>query len=210
MEKEAELHSIALFNVYLALMALPGYWFGVFLIEWKLTGRKNTQLFGFIFLSFVYAIMGYTFEDLKNNPTSFLILYGLTFFITNAGPNTTTFVLPSESFPTRIRATYHGISAACGKAGAALGAIAMAEILDTSGLEVVLYCCAVVAMLGAVLTVIATLETRNKSLELIEREHLTAKPWWYYLPWEKERRIQYDLMTESAQQSTLKNVTVKS
>ena len=38
------------------------------------------------------------------------------------------------------------------------------------GLEVVLYCCAVVAMSGAVLTVFATTETQNKSLEEIERE----------------------------------------
>ena len=40
---------------------------------------------------------------------------GLTFFVSNMGPNTTTFVLPSETFPTPIRATFHGISAACGK-----------------------------------------------------------------------------------------------
>lgn len=31
----------------------------------------------------------------------------------NAGANTTTYVLPSEVFPTRVRATFHGISAAC-------------------------------------------------------------------------------------------------
>lgn len=64
--------NIALFNVYLALMALPGYWFGVLLIEGRYSGRKNTQLFGFIALSFNYAIMGYIFEDLKKMPALFL------------------------------------------------------------------------------------------------------------------------------------------
>jgi PHS family inorganic phosphate transporter-like MFS transporter len=153
-------------------MALPGYWVGVLLIEGAYTGRKNTQLVGFIALSMNYAVMGYIFEDIKQMPSLFLskfylifnfyfisffffffffhylVLYGLTFFITNAGPNTTTFVLPSESFPTRIRATYHGVSAASGKAGAALGAIAMAWILDAGGMfsfnylsSFILFCC---------------------------------------------------------------------
>jgi len=136
------------------------------------------------------------FDELKNTPWLFLVLYGLTFFITNAGPNTTTFVLPSESFPTRIRATYHGISAASGKAGAALGAILMAAILDSAGLEIVLYCCAIVAMLGAILTSFATIETYNRSLEEIEQEHIRAKPWWYYLPW-ADRSKYYSHLLES-------------
>lgn len=38
------------------------------------------------------------------------------------GPNTTTFIIPAEIYPTDVRATCHGISAAFGKAGAAVGA----------------------------------------------------------------------------------------
>lgn len=40
----------------------------------------------------------------------------------NFGPNTTTFVIPGEIYPAEVRATCHGISAACGKLGAATGA----------------------------------------------------------------------------------------
>jgi hypothetical protein len=43
---------------------------------------------------------------------------GLTFFFSNFGPNTTTYVVPGEIFPTAIRATCHGLSAAAGKLGA--------------------------------------------------------------------------------------------
>jgi PHS family inorganic phosphate transporter-like MFS transporter len=41
------------------------------------------------------------------------------------GPNTTTFIVPGECFPTRYRSTSHGISAASGKIGSiiAQGAI---------------------------------------------------------------------------------------
>eukprot|EP00741_Cyanophora_paradoxa_P000089 tig00000057_g85.t1 len=50
------------------------------------------------------------------------VLYALTFFFANWGPNSTTFVVPAEIFPSRWRSTAHGISAAMGKLGAIIGA----------------------------------------------------------------------------------------
>ncbi len=38
----------------------------------------------------------------------------------NFGPNSTTYITPAELFPTRYRATCHGISAASGKLGSIL------------------------------------------------------------------------------------------
>ena len=52
--------------------------------------------------------------------TGFVALCALTFFFSNFGPNTTTFIVPAELFP--ARSTCHGISAAAGKAGAIVGA----------------------------------------------------------------------------------------
>ncbi|RID45030.1 hypothetical protein BRARA_I01787 [Brassica rapa] len=49
-------------------------------------------------------------------------MYSLTFFFANFGPNATTFIVPAEIFPARLRSTCHGISAATGKAGAIVGA----------------------------------------------------------------------------------------
>ncbi|MCL7023220.1 hypothetical protein MKW94_023441 [Papaver nudicaule] len=49
-------------------------------------------------------------------------MYALTFFFANFGPNSTTFIIPAEIFPARLRSTCHGISAAAGKAGAIIGA----------------------------------------------------------------------------------------
>ncbi|KAK6119108.1 hypothetical protein DH2020_047151 [Rehmannia glutinosa] len=43
-------------------------------------------------------------------------------FFANFGPNSTTFIVPAEIFPARLRSTCHGISAAAGKAGAIVGA----------------------------------------------------------------------------------------
>lgn len=47
-------------------------------------------------------------------------------FFLNFGPNTTTFIVPGEAFPTRYRSTAHGISAASGKLGAVVAQFAFA------------------------------------------------------------------------------------
>ncbi|KAF2604145.1 hypothetical protein F2Q70_00028439 [Brassica cretica] len=58
----------------------------------------------------------------KENRIGFVIMYSLTFFFANFGPNATTFIVPAEIFPARFRSTCHGISAASGKVGAIVGA----------------------------------------------------------------------------------------
>ena len=58
----------------------------------------------------------------------FMALYCLANFFQNFGPNTTTFVVPGEVFPTRYRSTAYGISAACGKLGAVIAQIMLAAV----------------------------------------------------------------------------------
>eukprot|EP01111_Echinosteliopsis_oligospora_P011046 TRINITY_DN3543_c0_g4_i1.p1 TRINITY_DN3543_c0_g4~~TRINITY_DN3543_c0_g4_i1.p1 ORF type:complete len:171 (-),score=49.77 TRINITY_DN3543_c0_g4_i1:78-590(-) len=166
---DESLSQILTMNIYLALAALPGYWVAVFLIE--RVGRKRLQLGGFVLLSSVYFFMGIFITSIEKSPAIFFSMYALTFFVTNAGPNTTTYVLPSESFPTEIRATAHGLSAAAGKLGAVVGAALMTPFLDHYGLRVVLLLCAAVAMSGAVHTFFFTVETLGKSLEQINEEN---------------------------------------
>ncbi|KAH7440661.1 hypothetical protein KP509_03G004100 [Ceratopteris richardii] len=108
-----------------ALIALcstvPGYWFTVATIDWL--GRFTIQLLGFSMMTafmFGLSIPYYALRDGQH--VTFLVLYGFTFFFANFGPNCTTFIIPAEIFPARLRSTCHGISAAAGKAGAIVGA----------------------------------------------------------------------------------------
>ncbi|KAG0585124.1 hypothetical protein KC19_3G260500 [Ceratodon purpureus] len=118
-----------------ALIALcstvPGYWFTVALID--VVGRWVIQLSGFFFMTLFMFIITYVYYDLRGTPcgdgkfcggnhVAFLVLYAFTFFFANFGPNATTFIIPAELFPARLRSTCHGISAAAGKAGAIVGA----------------------------------------------------------------------------------------
>ena len=46
---------------------------------------------------------------------------------------------PAEVFPTKFKATAHGISAACGKAGAIISALAFNSLTDDIGTPNVLW-----------------------------------------------------------------------
>ena len=84
----------------------------------------------------------------------FLLVYGLSYFFTEFGPNMTTFVMPSELFPVSVRATGHGISAGIGKFGAFIG-VFLFPILQTSlGLRGTLLLTAGVSVLGLALTLV--------------------------------------------------------
>jgi len=104
---------------FVALLALPGYYVAIYFIN-KM-GRRVMMLQGFVFMAILFLLLGIFWDSLKEHAVAFIILYGLTLFFSDFGPNTATFVLPTEMYPTPIRSTCHGISAACGKAGAAIG-----------------------------------------------------------------------------------------
>ncbi|THH05556.1 hypothetical protein EW146_g9874 [Bondarzewia mesenterica] len=58
------------------------------------------------------------------NTASFVVCFAFLQFFFNFGANATTYCYPAEVFPTRYRATAHGISAASGKAGAIISSLA--------------------------------------------------------------------------------------
>ena len=94
----------------------------------------------------------------------FLLVYGVSYFFTEFGPNMTTFVMPSELYPVTMRATGHGISAGVGKLGAFIG-VFLFPILQTSlGLRGTLLLTAGVSALGFALTLVLP-EPAGRSLE---------------------------------------------
>lgn len=88
-------------------------------------GRKPIQYMGFTMLAIIFSCMGFGYDRMVHHGASgaFVFLYCLANFFQNFGPNTTTFIIPGEVFPTRYRSTGHGISAACGKFGAIIAQI---------------------------------------------------------------------------------------
>ncbi|KAK9270441.1 hypothetical protein L1049_026020 [Liquidambar formosana] len=106
-----------------ACSTIPGYWATVYFID--RVGRVKIQIMGFFFMAMGLLAIGIPYDKywVNNLNVGFMFLYGLTFFFSNFGPNTTTFIVPAELFPARFRSTCHGISAAAGKVGAIIGSV---------------------------------------------------------------------------------------
>ncbi|XP_047319304.1 low affinity inorganic phosphate transporter 1-like [Impatiens glandulifera] len=118
-----EVFLIARAQTLIALCStVPGYWFTVALID--RIGRFTIQLMGFFFMTVFMFVLAIPYDHWthKDNRIGFVVMYSFTFFFANFGPNATTFIVPAEIFPARLRSTCHGISAASGKAGAIVGA----------------------------------------------------------------------------------------
>ncbi|XP_006358452.1 probable inorganic phosphate transporter 1-7 [Solanum tuberosum] len=179
-----EVQKIARAQTLIALCStVPGYWFTVFLID--RIGRFTIQLIGFTMMTvFMFALaIPYHHWTLPGHHIGFVVLYSLTFFFANFGPNATTFVVPAEIFPARLRSTCHGISAACGKLGAMVGAFGflyLAQPQDKTkadagypagiGVRNSLIVLGVVNLLGLFFTFLVP-ESKGKSLEEMSREN---------------------------------------
>ena len=94
----------------------------------------------------------------------FLLVYGVSYFFTEFGPNMTTFVMPSELYPVSMRATGHGISAGVGKLGAFIGVFLFPVLQTSLGLRGTLLLTAGVSALGFALTFVLP-EPAGRSLE---------------------------------------------
>ncbi|KAK7344632.1 hypothetical protein VNO77_14490 [Canavalia gladiata] len=179
-----EVYKIARAQTLIALCStVPGYWFTVVLIDYM--GRFAIQLMGFFFMTvFMFALaIPYDHWTKKENRIGFVVMYSFTFFFSNFGPNATTFVVPAEIFPARLRSTCHGISAAAGKAGAIVGAFGFlyaAQNKDPSktdpgypagiGIKNSLIMLGVINFFGMLFTLLVP-ESKGKSLEELSGEN---------------------------------------
>ncbi len=160
----AKVRLLAVGNMVIALVAaVPGYWAAVALID--RLGRRPLQMIGFAVMAVAFLLLSFTYSAIVTVLPVFLTLYGFTFFFGNFGPNTTTFVYPSEVFPTAFRTTGHGIAASAGKAGAVVGVLVFASLQVVYGLPWFFGILAVIAFLGFVVTIVALPETSQRSLE---------------------------------------------
>jgi MFS family permease len=158
--------TIAIQLAIFAVAAVPGYVLAIARMD--RFGHRRLQLAGFIMMGVCFAVIGLV-PGMTTAVAPFLIAYGISYFFTEFGPNVTTFVLPGELFPTRIRATAHGISAGIGKLGAFIGVFLFPVLQSSLGLRGTLLLTAGVSVLGALLTLVLP-EPAGRTLEEISGE----------------------------------------
>ena len=103
----------------------------------KPMGARALSHAGFAFIAASFAALAAAF-NLNLGSTVKFVLYIVLSFALNWGPNVTTYVIPAEAFPARIRGTFHGTSAAAGKMGAVIGTFMFQPIVDAWGVAGVL------------------------------------------------------------------------
>jgi MFS family permease len=149
------------------IFAAPGY--AVAALTMDRLGRKTIQVLGFVMMTIAFAAMAFI-PNLQKQAVPFVIIYGISFFFTEFGPNATTFVYPSEIFPVRVRTTGHGVAAAMGKLGGFVGVFTFPFLMRWHGLMAAESGAAIVSALGAVTTIFLLPETKGKSLEELASE----------------------------------------
>ena len=159
------LRKTAVDSLILTSIALPGYGVAGIVMGKKTFCVRQTpryvMLQGFAAMTILYSTIGFNWSYLRGDPAMLVFLYGMTFFFANYGPNTTTFILPSLIFEEEHRATWNGISAAAGKAGALTGATLFEPAADLLGDHVVMLICAGVSLFAFLLTFCAIPKQEN-------------------------------------------------
>jgi len=157
----ATMTKIALQLAIFVVAAVPGY--ALAIARMDRIGHRRLQLAGFAMMALCFAVIALV-PGLTTMVVPFLLVYGMSYFFTEFGPNMTTFVLPSELYPVTMRATGHGISAGIGKLGAFIGVFLFPVLQTSLGLRGTLLLTAAVSALGFALTLVLP-EPAGRSLE---------------------------------------------
>ncbi len=151
---------VVLSTCILSLFTLVGFFFAYLTID--RTGRRPLQIIGFLGMAVLFGILA--MEGTGIHLFLLLALFaGIQVFV-NAGPNTTTWIVAAEVFPTRLRARGQGSATAFSRIGAASGAFFLPVINARAGLSTAFTLVAIASVLAAIITLIYLPETARQEL----------------------------------------------
>ncbi len=157
---------LALTLLLFVVFAVPGYILAI--VRMDRFGHRRLQLLGFSVMALTFVALG-LIGPLTEMVGPFIAIFGISYFFVEFGPNTMTFVLPSEVFPTSVRATGHGFAAGIGKLGAFIGVFLVPQLQSGLGLRGMLLVAGAASVGGLLLTLLLP-ETSQRSLDEISGE----------------------------------------
>ena len=130
-------------------------------------GRIPMQMAGFAGMAIAMGVLMASNFTQGGGFHMLLIFIGFIVFnlSMNMGPNSTTYILPAELFPTQLRATGVGFAAASAKVGATLGVFSLPLLQSTLGVSAVLMLMVVVSISGLIATWVFAIHTGLLTLE---------------------------------------------
>jgi len=148
--KDGSIKKTAEFQLLLGAIALPGVFVGAFLCN--RLGRKYTMMLGFSGYLIFGLTIGLSYDKITKIIPLFVIFYGLMQSFGNLGPGDMLGLVSVESYPTSVRGTCYGLSAAIGKTGAALGTQAFTPIQTNLGQRWTFIIAAICGVTGVLVT----------------------------------------------------------
>ncbi|GBF98449.1 proton phosphate symporter [Raphidocelis subcapitata] len=151
-------------------VSLCGYWVAAALVDKKWYGRRIMQTVGFVMMFILFLICGAGYGTLTASVAGyrgFQTLYFLSSFFNQFGPNCTTWLVAAEVFPTDVRSTFQGVSAAWGKVGAIIADVVFG-LVDT---RMTFFLSAGFGLVGALVTVVFLPDTTGLPLDELDRLH---------------------------------------
>ena len=109
---------------------------------------KGLSDIGFLSMTVMFASFAACETFAPERSELLFVLLVLTTATMSWGVNVSTFVLPAVLFPCEIRGSAHGVSAACGKAGAVVGTFMYKPIANFAGLSTVLWVQCAFSLIG--------------------------------------------------------------
>jgi MFS family permease len=152
--------------------AVPGYFVAAAMMDRM--GRKPIQILGFAMMALSFLAMA-LIPGIESLIYPFLVIYGISYFFTEFGPNATTFVYPAELFPVEGRTTGHGIAAAAGKIGGFVGVFTFPPLMAWHGLLSAELGAAIASLIGLGVTVSLLPETKGRTLEELSDAPATSR-----------------------------------
>lgn len=143
-----------LISVFFLLGCIPA----LFLINSM--GRRPMLNWSFLFMTLAMFVLGF----FPNAPT-IIIISGFALYAFFSGPpSVLDWVYPNELFPTEIRASAVGLCTAISRIGAAFGTFLLPYSLKSLGVGPTMLICAVITLLGLILSIVMAPETKGMTL----------------------------------------------
>ncbi|MDJ0660412.1 MAG: MFS transporter [Crocosphaera sp.] len=155
------------------LFLILGFILAVILVD--RLGRIPLQIIGFIGMAVGLCLLGVAGDPTQTtHPNLLLIFSGFVIFnlLMNMGPNSTTFLISGEVFPTSLRASGAGLAAAIAKSGAVLGTFTLPLLKQSVGVSMLMLILALCCLLAALITYFFGIETKGLSLESVNEPHV--------------------------------------
>jgi MFS family permease len=166
------------YQLLLGAIALPGVFLGAALCS--TLGRKRIMMIGFSGYLIFGLIIGCAYDRITKIVPLFVIFYGLMQSSGNFGPGNMLGLISSESYATGVRGTCYGLSAAIGKAGAAVGTQAFLPIKSRLGDKWTFIIAAICGIVGVLVTWFFVPDLSGEDLRVRDeafRTYLVSKGW---------------------------------